>query len=463
MKTAHLVWHRAELRTHDHPALRTALDEVTNTGGFVLPVVILDRHIFVRPDLTPRRRAWFVENVRALREKYRELGADLIVRQGDPVAEFQKLAVDVAESGFALATLDYIRNFTPYAGERDRAVTEALKELGLVVRSHPGQYTCEPGQVLTNDGGRYGVYSPYRRKWSLTEVDAPAPRPKQLPSIPHGIQRGDLPRSESDIPLPETGEDAALRQLHHFQQHLERDYETTRDQPWRENSTSRTSWYYALGVLSPRLAARHAGTEKWRAELTWRDFLTDVLDRCPHTLTEEYDSRWRGFPWREDKEEFELWQQGRTGYPIVDAGMRELNATGFMHNRVRMICASFLTKHLLIDWRWGEAYFHSQLLDGDRAQNVGNWQWCAGCGVDAAPYFRVFNPVSQGQKFDPRGEYVKRWVPELGSLPEKLVHKPWEAGLLKADYPEPAVELELGRDRFLSEAKRFLGAGLTSG
>jgi len=459
LEPLHFVWHRGELRTHDNPALAGALWAAETEGGRVVPVVVIDANIFARPDLTPRRRAWFLENVRALRKSYESLGAGLLVREGEPAGVLAALVQEARAAGFAPASLHTIRNYTPYAKTRDRHVTKALRSLGLRVVPHGGQFAREPGIVITNEGGRYGVYSAYRRKWETLPLPDLAQAPDHMASLPPALPKGEIPRVEPGIPLPPNGEWNALDRLEKFQEELETGYAESRNDPALEYATSRLAYYFNLGVLSPRLATHRARDPKWRAELVWRDFFADVLDRVPESATAEYNPAWRGFPWRQDPSDLERWTAGQTGYPIVDAGMRELQSTGFMHNRVRMICASFLTKHLLLDWRLGERVFRGLLLCGDTAQNVGNWQWTAGCGVDAAPYFRIFNPVSQGQKFDPQGVYVRRWVPELGDVPEKFIHTPWDAPLLAPDYPERMIGLAEGRDRFLEVAKGFLGRG----
>ena len=450
----HLVWHRADLRTHDHPALVAAL-EMAKSGGTVVPVVIIDDHIFERPDLTPRRRAHFLENTRALRESYQQLGADLIVRRGDPPAELEKLARELG----GVFSIHWINTFTPYAKKRDAVAAANLSGLGIEIHPHGGQYTHEPGEVLTNDGGRYGVFGPYRKKWQKLKKPKVLDAPTTLPPLPDGIEAGEIPVVKSDIALPEAGEAAALGRLEWFLENGEATYERTRNEPGREDSTSKLSYYFNIGVLSPRLAFERANFEKWKQELTWWDFYADVLDRAPESNAVEYRADWRDFPWREGDEiqdDLERWQRGETGFPLVDAGMRELNQTGFMHNRVRMVCASFLTKHLLIDWKIGEEIFRGLLLCGDRAQNVGNWQWVAGCGVDPSPYFRVFNPTGQGEKFDPKGEYARRWVPELSDAPEKNFYEPWKMKAPPQGYPAPMVELNAGRDRYLEKAKAYL-------
>ena len=451
----HLVWHRADLRTHDHPALCAALQMARETGGVVVPVVIIDDAIFERADLTPRRQAHFLENVRALRESYRDLGANLVVRRGQIIDELEKLTGEWND----VASLHFVRTFTPYAKKRDAQVSKKLGAKGIEICSHGGQYTHEPGEILTNEGKRYGVFGPYRKKWQKLDKPDILPKPDALPSLPSKIQVGEIVRVESDIKLPEAGEDAALGRLQWFLDNGERTYEKTRNEPGREDSTSKLSYYFNIGALSPRLAFERAKLEKWKQELTWWDFYADVLDRAPESNAVEYRAEWREFPWRQGEEiqsDLERWKNGETGYPLVDAGMRELQQTGFMHNRVRMICASFLTKHLLIDWKIGEEIFRGLLLCGDRAQNVGNWQWVAGCGVDPSPYFRVFNPTSQGEKFDKAGEYARRWLPELKDAPEKGFYEPWKLSSPPKNYPRPMIDLDEGRDRYLDKAKAYL-------
>ena len=442
----HLVWHRTELRTHDHPALAAA----ARSGGPLVPLVIIDPIIFGRPTTTQRRRAWFLENVRALRESYRALGSDLVVREGVPHEVLAKFAQD-----YGVTHAHFIRNHTPYAFQRDAAAETALRGRGVEVHAYPGQYTQPPGEVRTGAGGRYGVFGPYLKKWLALPRPELASAPERLPAVPRRIARGTIPRVESDIPLPEAGEAAARARLEAFLRDGEANYPTARNFPEARPGTSLLSMYFNIGVLSPRLAVQRASDSKWKSELAWWDFNAEVLDRQPEGATREYKEDWIGFPWRDDAAEAKRWEEGMTGFPMVDAGMRQLRATGFMHNRARLVTASFLTRHLLIDWRAGEAIFRGLLLCGDSAQNIGNWQWVAGCGYDASPYFRVLNPVSQGRKFDPEGEYVRRWVPELGTLPDQVVHSPWLAATPPADYPPPIIDLDEGRDRFLSEARAF--------
>lgn len=443
----HLIWHRAELRTHDHPAL----DAAAQAGGRVVPLVVIDPHIFRRPTTTPRRQAWFLENVRALRASYRALGSDLIVREGIPS---EVISAFSREHG--VKRVHFIRNYTPYAAVRDEAVTRALEATQIAVSTYPGQHTHEPGDVLAVAGTPYSVFSGYSRAWFSRSLPSLVPRPRTLPPVPRRIARGEIPVAESDVALPPPGEEAATARLDEFLRDGQAHYAGTRDRPALTAGTSRLSMYFTLGILSPRLAVQEASDAKWRQELAWRDFHAEILARYPEGAREEYQARWRGFPWRRDHDDEQRWVEGRTGYPIVDAGMRELRATGFMHNRVRMVAASFLTKHLLIDWRFGEAAFRGLLLCGESAQNIGNWQWVAGCGFDAAPYFRIFNPVAQGERFDPEGEYVRRWIPELAGVSGRAIHRPWTVASSCAEYPPPIIDLGEGRDRFLKIARRFL-------
>lgn len=455
-KPLHLVWHRCELRTHDQPALNGAFEKSKADGGIVLPIVIADDAIFSRSDLTPRRQAHFLENVRALRASYRELGADLIVRRGNPVEELARLA---DENG--AKSLHFVRNYTPYALKRDTDARQILESKGVEVCDYGGQYTHEPGEVLTNEGKRYGVFGAYRRKWTSLDKPQLFEAPEKLAALPSKLKIGEIARVEAGIALPEPGESAALGRLEWFLRNGEKIYEKTRDQPGLEEASSKLSYYFNLGILSPRLAFHRAKEEKWRAELTWWDFYADVLERAPDSAKESFKADWKNFPWRDgtdkaSKSDLERWIWSETGFPLVDAGMRELQATGFMHNRVRMVVASFLTKHLMIDWRVGEEIFRGLLLCGDRSQNVGNWQWVAGCGVDPSPYFRVFNPTTQGEKFDPRGDYVRKWLPELKDVEARFVYEPWKLKAKLTNYPAPMLDLNAARDEYLKTAKEFL-------
>jgi len=453
-----LVWHRTELRTHDHPALHHAVERAQASGEAILPLVIIDPAIFERPDLSPRRQAWFLENVRALRESYLKLGADLIVREGEPAQVLADLARELKSTPHAISHAHFIRNYTPYAKDRDARATQALQAAGVEVHSHPGQYTHEPGSVLTNEGGRYNVFGPFRKKWETLEAPETFEAPDKLLNIPKTIERGKIPTVKPGIELPQAGEAAALERLDWFVHNAEADYARTRNEPAREGATSKLSYYFNIGALSPRVAMQRASTDKWKFELTWWDFFADVLDKHPESATEEARADWRGFPWRQDDAFVAAWSAGQTGYPYIDAGMRELQATGFMHNNVRMSVASFFCKQGMVDWRVGEEIFRGLLLCGDRAQNVGNWQWVAGCGISAAAYFRITNPTSQGQRRDAAGDYVRRWIPELQDVPDQFVHCPWEMPSPPKNYAARILDHNQARDRFKNTAKEFLAS-----
>ncbi|MBS3965759.1 MAG: deoxyribodipyrimidine photo-lyase [Truepera sp.] len=412
MTTPVIVWHREDLRLHDHPALDAGLLE-----GAPLPLLILDEQLLARADLTPRCQAWFMQNAAALRQQYRRLGSELVVRQGRP----ERLLPELAQS-WGVRAVHFLQSHTPYGLQRDRQVAAALRTVGIRAEAHDGLYLHRPGTLRTDGGEPYRVYTPFMKRLRLLPRAVPLATPGRLPPLPVGLPPGELPELKSDIPLPLAGEAAALAQLQTFvSQHLQR-YHQTRNFPAKPG-TSRLSPYLTLGVLSARLAYHLAelaggeGAQVWQNELIWREFQAHLLASYPDTLESPLNPRWQGFPWRDEAEALAAWRTGQTGYPVVDAGMLELAATGYMHNRVRMVTASFLTKHLLIDWRQGERIFKALLLDGDTAQNVGNWQWTAGCGADAAPYFRIFNPLLQAAKFDPDGAYVRRWRSEPGLPP----------------------------------------------
>lgn len=425
-----LVWHRDDLRTHDHPALHAAA-----AGGPVLGLVILDPQL--RAQTSPRRQAWYLANVRALRERYRALGSELLVRTGAPAAVLSELARG------ALA-VHALRDYTPAGAERDRAVSAAL---GARVEWHEGLYVREPGALRTRTGTRYTVYGAYARAWREAAAPDPLEAPERLQPapLPEG-GAGSVPEIDGDVPLPPAGEAAALAALRTFVEERLPAYAERRDR-LDGSGASRLSCYITLGVLSARAAAavawerRGEGARKWLGELGWRDFLADLLAQRPDLVDAPYDARWQRFEWRDSPADFEAWREGRTGIPAIDAAQRELRATGWISNRARMLAAQFLAKHLRIDWRLGERVFRDWLLDADLASNVGNWQWAAGLGVDNAPYFRVFNPVTQAKQHDPDGAWLRRWVPESagdpGPRPDAIV----DIGQARREYLAAAEEV----------------------
>lgn len=464
MSTA-LWWVRRDLRLSDNAALSAAL----RAAERVVPVFVVDPTLWHSPYVGQKRGAFLLGGLRALDAELRTRGSYLVVRAGDPVAALAALQAETG-AGAVYAEADV----SPYARRRDVRVAAQLS-LHLIagVTVHP------PGTVLKRDGTPYTVFTPFSRAWlalPLPTAGELLAAPVQVPT-PAGIASAPWP----DLPLPEPafppGEAEAQRRLAAFTAHAIYHYAEQRDRMAQE-ATSRLSPYLRFGMLSARQAVvaaleaqAAAGDEEarqsaktWLNELLWREFYAHILYHFPQVRRESFRPALRGIPWENDPARFAAWCEGRTGYPIVDAGMRQLAATGWLHNRARMIVAAFLTKDLLIDWRWGERFFMQQLLDGDPAANNGGWQWAAGTGTDAAPYFRVFNPVRQGEKFDPEGTYVRRWVPELARVPEKYLHQLWmmpeetqrAAGcVIGRDYPAPIVDHARARERALVAYKRF--------
>jgi deoxyribodipyrimidine photo-lyase len=462
--SASLHWFTTDLRLDDNPALAAADGPVA--GVFVLIPRVLARHAGA-----PRRLAFLHATLQALDASLRACGSRLLVVEGEPDVALPPLA---ARLGARRVT--HALNHEPAARAREAAVARALGRDGVAVHATEAGLVQPAGSVRTAAGGAYRVYSAFARTWATLPVPAAARRPPRfLPAASlHGIGRG-LPAPDPAIALPPAGEDAARRRLADFLRRQVRDYPEARDVPARD-ATSRLSPYLRWGApgaaeavrraraVAARDPARAAGVRVWVRELAWRDFFAHLLDAEPAILrTPLHPLRIR---WRRDERALRRWREGTTGIPLVDAGMRELRATGFLHNRVRMIVASFLTRHLLLDWRLGEAHFMAELLDAQLAQNDGNWQWVAGTGADAQPFHRIFSPTRQGERFDPDGAYVRRWVPELARVPARAIHAPWtlaqgERRALCPDYPPPVVDLAAGRARALAafEAARTSKGG----
>ncbi len=435
-----LMWFRRDLRLSDNPAW----SEATRSHDEVVALFVVDPALW-RPGSI--RTSLLAGHLAALDGGLAEWGGRLRIERGDP----EMVVPDVARRVGADAL--YLNDdYTPYATRRDAAV-----EAAVPMERFPGLVVHAPGDVLTAAGTPPKVFTPYHRRWAEEPWGLwPAPADVRIA----GDAGMGLPEGETS-PLIEPGEVAARERLAEFMDRVDA-YPEERDRPDLD-TTSRLSSDLHFGTLDPR-RVRHEVGEATAAraafvrQLAWRDFYLQVMFHNPASLDHELRPDYAGVAWRNDPEELTAWQEGRTGYPIVDAGMRQLLAEGFMHNRVRMIAASFLVKDLLVDWRLGERWFRSRLIDGDVAQNVGNWQWVAGTGADAAPYFRVFNPVSQGKKFDPRGDYVRRYVPELADLPAPGIHAPWDIGPLELaaagvtlgdTYPEPIVDHAMARERVL--------------
>ncbi len=443
-----VFWFRRDLRLDDNAGLFHALKGPCP----VVPLFIFDRNIL--DDLPQKKdaRVEFIHSALAeLKNRLESLGSTLIVRDGNPLEIWADLLRE-----YPVHSVYTNRDYEPYALKRDGAVRQMLEARNITFHTYKDHVIFEKDEVLKDDGSPYTVFTPYSRKWraalqtrSMQVVNengesgqisfylASYPNAKYFSNLLKTkplplLSLADLGFKPSGIEFPSTLVSRGLI----------KNYDKTRDIPGIPG-TSRLGIHFRFGTISIREKARHAQTlnDTYLNELIWRDFYSQILAHFPHVASRAFKAAYDRIPWRNAPEEFAAWCAGKTGYPIVDAGMRELNATGYMHNRVRMVVASFLTKHLLIDWRLGEAYFAEKLLDFDLASNSGGWQWAAGCGTDAAPYFRIFNPAEQTKKFDPEYKYIRKWVPEFGT----------------SAYPKPIVEHVFARQRCLETYKKALG------
>ncbi len=471
--TTAIWWIRRDLRLTDNQALHAALA----AADHVIPLFILDDNILESEYVGDKQVAFMFSGLAKLDADLQARGSKLILRRGDPPVELMKV---VAETGATVVFAE--RANSPYAKTRDNAVS-ALVDLTLTA----GVSIQAPWEVLKKDETPYTVYTPYKKRWFAmlkTEHRMVLPAPENVPApneMPMSLALPVVP--ELDLPLRYVaGEQAAQEMLNHFIGRKTSGvpalvhYDDQRDFP-NVDGTSSLSAHLRFGMLSVRQAANAAldliqapqttkqqrdNASVWLSELIWRDFYMSILYHFPHVNDGNFRADYNKIDWRNDAAEYEAWCAGQTGYPIVDAAMRQLVQTGWMHNRARMIVASFLVKDLLIDWRWGERFFMQHLIDGDPAANNGGWQWAAGTGTDAAPYFRIFNPMSQSKKFDANGDYIRQYVPELAKVPKKYIHAPWEMPPLEqtlascqigVDYPKPIVDHKLARERTLAAYK----------
>lgn len=407
MQKINVFWFRRDLRLEDNSALYYSLTD----GLPVLPIFIFDKNILDNLEDTQDARITFIHNqLTHLNDKLHGLGGGIYSFFDQPINVFKKLTEQ-----FQINSVFTNRDYEPYALERDNAVESLLKDLNIGFYSFKDHVIFEKSEILNDQQAPYKVFTPYKRRWleklKLNKLQN-FPSENHLDKIyktnyPEILSLDFIGFKRTSIPLPEAS----------FDKKIITNYNQDRDFP-AINGTSRLGIHFRFGTVSIREAVAVAvnSSDTWLSELIWREFYMMILSHFPHVVKNAFKPQYDKIPWINDEEHFQKWCEGKTGYPIVDAGMRELNATGFMHNRVRMITASFLTKHLLIDWRWGEAYFASKLLDFELASNNGGWQWAAGTGTDAQPYFRVFNPYNQQEKFDPKMTYIGHWVPEIDTL-----------------------------------------------
>ena len=445
--TTALVWFRRDLRVHDHPALTAAVREHERVAA----VFVVDEALLEGRAASQARAGFLAGCLRGLDDELRRRGAGLIVRAGRPEEELVRLARETgAEAVY------WTSDVSPYARARDRRVTDALGAAGVDARPSTGGYCVDVGRPRTRAGKPFRVFSPFARAWSDAARRDVGRAPRRLPALPSGVRRGSVPAlsalglsSDVRAPVCPPGEDAARQALARFLAGTVDDYARRNDEP--AGGTSVLSPYLRWGCLSARECEERArtrggrGAQAWVRQLCWRDFYAHLLLHHPESAVHELQERYRGaLEWAPDRggRHLAAWQEGRTGFPLVDAGMRQLRETGWMHNRVRLVVASFLTKDLHLDWRAGEAWFARLLLDGEPAQNTGNWQWIASVGADPAPAFRrMYNPARHQERFDPDGAYVRRWVPELAHLSGASAHEPWDAADGYAHgYPERIVD-----------------------
>jgi len=462
-----ILWFRKDLRLRDNSALKACIE----AGSPVIPIFIWSPE--EAGDWAPGAASkwWLHQALKSLSEAFKGRGGELVLREGDSLGQLR----DIIEKSGAKRVY-WNRRYESPQRELDASIKRQLREDGVEVESFNSSLLNEPHTAATGGGNPYKVYTPYWKKVKDRPIEPIAEPDFDLLKFPDTYPQTEALDSYGLLPGKQwyrkfdsywrVSEAAAQERLEKFLSQPVEGYNQARDIP-SEDGTSSLSPYLHWGLIGPRqvmhaLIAKHdlgkEGPQVYAKEIYWREFAYNVLYHFPKTPTAPLHEKYADFPWQPDSITLKRWQRGQTGYPIIDAGMRQLYATGWMHNRVRMVVSSLLVKHLLQDWREGASWFWDKLVDADLASNTLGWQWSAGCGADAAPYFRVFNPITQGKKFDPEGDYVKRWVPELSNVTPEYIHEPWEAsepeldsfGLdLGIDYPKPIIEHSLGRKRAL--------------
>jgi len=433
-KKISVFWFRRDLRLHDNVGLFHALQ----AENPVLPIFIFDKEILENLPKDDARVTFIHKTLQQLQHTLKDkANSSIALFHGNPLDVFEKLVKD-----YDIQTVYTNHDYEPYATKRDLRISDFLKNQNIDFQTFKDQVIFEKDEVVKDDGDPYVVYTPYKNKWKSLFNAKKDMQPYDCSSkLKNFFNENDLP----NLSLSDLGFETSKISIPDYNVSAEviQNYEKTRNFPAKENGTSHLGPHLRFGTVSVREIVKKAILEKnetfWN-ELIWREFFMQILWHFPHTTSASFRPKYDRINWRNNETEFEHWKNGTTGYALVDAGMRELNTTGYMHNRVRMLVASFLCKHLLIDWRWGEAYFAEKLLDFDLSANVGNWQWAAGSGVDAAPYFRIFNPMTQIEKFDKQKEYINKWVPDLQEL----------------TYPDKIVDHKLARERCLKVYKEAL-------
>lgn len=421
-----IVWMRRDLRLEDNTALSNALKQDIP----VLLLFIFDTNILAELPRNDARINFIYETLHQLNQQLKSYNSSLLIEKGEPLEVWKNLIYK-----YKITRVFTNKDYEPYAIQRDYSIQQLLQQNNIEFLSFKDQVIFEEDQILKADGTPYTIFTPYKNKW-LEKWNERKAAPIPLPLQPNYFN------VENQFPsLEELGFENSPIKVRPWSLENIKNYAAERDIPSLD-STSYLSPHLRFGTASVRqiIPQLQPSDSTFLSELIWREFFMQILFHFPQVLTQSFKSKYDRIPWRNNEQEFQLWCEGKTGYPMVDAGMRQLNATGYMHNRVRMVTASFLCKHLLIDWRWGEAYFAKKLLDYELSSNNGNWQWAAGTGCDAAPYFRVFNPTEQLKKFDPELKYIKKWIPEWGTF----------------DYPNPMLEHSFARNRAIETYKKAL-------
>lgn len=425
-----VFWFRRDLRLDDNTALQHALQ----SGYPVMPLFIFDQQILHELPEDDARVCFIYDRLAHLHQELIKKGTSLLCLKGDPIHVWEELI-----ERYEISQVYINKDYEPYALERDKQLKEFLQHHKIELLAFKDQVIFEENEVVKNDGKPYTVFTPYKNKW-LAKFKNNKPAPSNLTNNDNFLPSNHPFPSLDDIGFKRSSvkvRDYALSKLD--------SYATTRNVP-AEDNTSYLGPHLRFGIVSPRqiISKLKPSDEVFLSELIWREFFMQILFHFPEVVLRNFKSKYNGIQWRNDEGEFKKWCEGQTGYPMVDAGMRQLKTTGYMHNRVRMIAAGFLCKHLLIDWRWGEAYFASKLLDYELASNNGNWQWAAGTGCDAAPYFRIFNPIEQRKKFDKNFTYIKNWIPELETI----------------NYPNPIVDHKTARERALDTYREGINTNI---